>query len=180
MSASVPAPGKYSIDPSHTTIEFVARHMMVTKVKGRFTDVSGTILVGDSPADHSVEVSIDPASIDTRDQKRDEHLRSPDFLDVENNKEFSFRSTSVEPSGSNWKLTGDLTLHGVTKPVSLDLEYTGAGTNPWGVEVAGFEASTEINRKDWGLEWNVALETGGVLVSEKVQISLDVQAQKEG
>lgn len=178
--ANVPAPGKYSIDPAHTSVEFSVRHMMVAKVKGRFKDVSGTISVGDTPADHSVDVAIKAGSIDTRDEKRDEHLRSADFLDIENFPELTFRSTKVTEDGSDWKLEGELTIHGVTKPVTLDLEYNGTGTNPWGATVAGFEAKTKVNRKDFGLEWNVALETGGVLVGDDITISLDVEATKEG
>ncbi len=173
---SVPAIGTWNIDPAHTTVEFVARHMVVSKVKGRFSEFGGTIVVAEDPTASSVEVTIEAGSVDTRDEKRDAHLRSPDFFDVDNYKQLTFASTSIQQDGNQWKLTGDLTIKDVTKPVTLDLEYLGGGTNPFGNVVAGFEASTEINRKDFGLGWNVALEAGGVLVGDNIQINIDLQA----
>ncbi len=176
QAANAPSPGVWNIDPSHSTVSFVVRHMMVTKVRGTFGEFSGRITVGEDLQASSVEASIVLASVDTRDAKRDEHLRSADFFDADNNKTMDFRSTSVKQAGDGWQLTGDLAIKGVTKPVTLDLEYTGAGTNPWGMEVAGFEATTKIKRSDFGLEWNVALETGGVLVSDEIKVELDIQA----
>lgn len=176
QESNLPTPGVWNIDPSHSSISFVARHMMVTKVRGAFGEFSGQITVDENLQASKVEASVVMASVDTRDAKRDEHLRSPEFFDVDNHKTMEFRSTSVKQSDSGWQLTGDLTIKGVTRPVTLDLEYTGAGTNPWGMEVAGFEATTKISRKDFGLEWNVALETGGVLVGDEVKIELDIQA----
>jgi len=175
---NLPAPGTWLIDQSHSSVEFVVRHMMVSKVKGRFAEFSGTITVAEDPAQSKVEATIATASIDTRDEKRDEHLRGADFFDSDTNKEITFVSTGVVANGDSYTLNGDLTLKGVTRPVSLDLSFNGIGTNPWGAEVAGFEASTEISRKDFGLEWNVALETGGVLVGDKITINLDIEATK--
>jgi len=179
-TSNIPAKGTWVIDPVHSSLEFVARHMMVSKVKGRFTDVNGTIEVGGDGSEHSVRVSVEAASIDTRDEKRDEHLRSPEFLDVENHKQLTFVSTAVRQEGDGWVLDGDLTIRGTTRPVSIAFTFNGSGTNPWGAEVAGFEGHTSINRKDFGLEWNVALETGGVLVGDKVDINLDIEATKQG
>jgi polyisoprenoid-binding protein YceI len=179
MAASTPTTGTWTIDPAHSMVEFVARHMMISKVKGRFTDLSGTIEVGSSEADHRVEVSIDVASVDTGDAKRDEHLRSDDFFSADDHKQMTFRSTGVQAKGDRWLLSGELTIRGTTRPVEVEFEYTGSGTNPYGVEVAGFEGRTRINRKDFGLEWNVALEAGGVLVGDMVDINLDIQAQHQ-
>ena len=176
-SSNIPPAGTWAIDQAHSTIEFVVRHMMVSKVKGRFSEFEGSIVVDENGA-HSVNTTIQLASIDTRDEKRDEHLRSPDFFDVDNNKTITFTSTGVAPAGDGWNLTGDLTIKGITKSVTLELEYTGTGKNPWGAEVAGFEAHTEISRADFGLEWNAALETGGVLVGDSIKINLDIEATK--
>ena len=176
----VPEPGTYTLDKGHTTIEFVGRHLMITKVRGRFTDFSGRIVVGEAPDDSSVEVTINAASVDSSDEKRDGHLRSPDFLDVENYPTITFRSTKVEISGDGTaKVTGDLTVKDVTRPVTLDVEFDGAQTDPWGGQRLGFSAHTDIDREDWGLTWNVALETGGVLVSRKIRLELNVQAVKQ-
>jgi len=168
----------WKIDPSHSAIGFSVRHMVVSKTRGRFTKWSGQIRFDPAnPAASSVEVTIDPASIDTADAQRDAHLRSPDFFDVEKYPVASFRSTKVEDRGGDrYDITGDLTIHGVTRPVVLDAVYEGSGKDPWGVERAGFIASTTIVRKDFGLEWNKALDTGGVLVGEKVELSLEVEA----
>lgn len=180
MSANTPTPGTYVLDKSHTSIEFVARHMMVTKVKGRFADFDGSIVVGEDNEAHSVSVEIDASSLDTRDETRDAHLRGADFLDVDNFKQVTFSSTGVTNGpGDTWKLNGELTIKGVTRPVTLNLEYTGSGKSPYGIDVAGFEASTEISREDFGLTWNVALETGGVLVGDKIKINIDVEAHKQ-
>ncbi len=171
----------WKLDPAHTQVEFAVKHMMITTVKGRFTDVEGTIVTDEEdPTASSVEVTIDAASIDTRVEDRDNHLRSADFLDVENHPELTFRSTEVEQVGDNeYRMKGDLTIRGVTRPVELHVEEEGRGRDPWGGTRAGFTATTEISRKEWGLTWNQTLETGGVLVADKVRISISAQAVLE-
>jgi polyisoprenoid-binding protein YceI len=170
--------GTWTIDPTHTLVEFAGKHMMFTTVKGRFRDVQGTIVLDEAnQAGASVEVEIQAGSIDSGVEQRDGHLKSADFLDVENNPTIGFKSTRVLPAGADRaRVLGDLTIRGTTRPVELDVAYEGLGTNPWGKEVVGFSARTEINRKDFGLTWNVALEAGGFLVSEQVKIQLEVQA----
>jgi len=175
--ATVPQAGEYAIDAAHTSVEFVARHMMVSKVRGRFGSFSGTVTIGEVPEASRVEVSIDPASVSTGNPDRDAHLMSPDFFEVETYPSWEFRSTKVEHErGEHWKVTGDLTLHGVTKPIVLDVEFAGASPTPWGTNAIGFTASTEVDREDFGLTWNAALETGGVVVGKKVRIELEVEA----
>lgn len=170
----------FTIDAAHSHVNFSVRHLVVAKVRGRFTKFAGTFAFdAESPANSHVSVSIDAGSIDTSDAQRDGHLKSPDFFDVENHKEITFKSKSVEGKGSAFKVTGDLTIHGVTKEVTLDVEYAGISKDPWGNEKAGFEAKTTINRKDYGLVWNAILETGGVAVGEDVKIELDVEALKD-
>jgi polyisoprenoid-binding protein YceI len=166
--------GTWTIDPSHSELGFVARHLMVTKVRGQFKEFEGSVKVGDTIADSQVTATAQLGSVDTGSADRDAHLKSADFFDVENNPTMSFTSTQVTADS----LKGDLTIKGVTKPVEFELDFNGVATDPWGNQKAGFEASTEINRKDWGLEWNVALEGGGVLVSEKIKINLDIQLLK--
>lgn len=166
--------GAWTVDASHSELGFVARHLMVTKVRGQFKEFEGTVKVGESLTDSQVTAVAQLASVDTGSADRDAHLKSADFFDVENNPTMSFTSTEVTADS----LKGDLTIKGVTKPVVFDLEFGGLATDPWGNQKAGFEATTEINRKDWGLEWNVALEGGGVLVSEKIKINLDIQLLK--
>ncbi len=176
----IPEAGTYVLDQHHTTVEFVGRHLMITKVRGRFTDFDGRVVIGDTPEQSSVDVTINAASVNSGDDKRDDHLRSPDFLDVENYPQITFRSTRVEiePDGSA-KVHGDLAVKGVTRPVTLDVEFHGASPDPWGGRRIGFTATTEIDREDWGLTWNVPLETGGVLVGKKVRLEFDVQAVKQ-
>ena len=173
-------PGTWKVDPSHSEVGFVVRHLMVSKVKGRFTDVSGTITVAEDVLQSSVVATARTASIDTRDENRDAHLRSADFFDADNNPEITFRSTALRAKGSDFEMDGELTIKGVTKPVTFSLEFNGATANPLaaGAATAGFSAETEINRKDFGLEWNVALESGGVLVGEKIKITLEIEAGK--
>jgi polyisoprenoid-binding protein YceI len=167
----------WTIDPSHSVVEFSVKHMMFATVMGRFTEVTGAInLDNQNVANSSVEVTIGAASIDTRDEKRDEHLRSADFFDAETYPTLEFKSTSVEAKGNDLKVTGDLTIHGVTKQVVLNTEFNGQGSNPWGQQVISYSASTKINRKDFGLNWNAALESGGVLVSDEVKISIEIEA----
>ncbi len=172
-----PAPGTWALDVSHTTATFVARHMMVTKVRGHFERLSGHITVGERPEDSSVEVTIDAASIISGSEQRDEHLRSPDFLDVEKYPTLTFRSTDVKQTGPrSLKVTGDLTIRDQTHPVDLDVKFEGVERAPWGTTVAGFSARADINREDWGMTWNAALETGGVVVGKKVSIEIEVEA----
>ena len=168
------ATGTWTVDPAHTEVGFTARHLMVTKVRGQFKDVEGTVTVAEPFSASQVQATVKLASVDTGSADRDAHLKGADFFDVENNPEMTFVSTEV----SEDTLKGDLTIKGVTRPVEFDLEFGGVATDPWGNTKAGFEATTEINRKDFGLEWNVALEGGGVLVSEKIKVKLDVQLLK--
>jgi polyisoprenoid-binding protein YceI len=174
-----PDPGTYKIDSSHSMVEFVARHLMVTKVRGRFEGFAGEIVVGDTPEESAVNVTIQAASIDSGESKRDEHLRGADFLDVENFPTLEFHSTKVEQSARGLKVEGDLTIKDTTRPVVLDVEYDGSFGDPWGGQRIGFSASTEINREDWGITWNAALESGGVVVSKKVKVELTVSAVKQ-
>lgn len=167
----------WTIDPAHSLVEFSAKHMMFTTVKGRFSGVSGAIVYfGDDVARSSVHVEIDVASIATGDLQRDRHLMSPDFLDVENFPKITFNSRTVKGTRERFVISGDLTIRHTTREVALEAEFQGAGKNPWGKTVEGFSASMEINRKDFGLNWNVALETGGVLISDRIKVTLDVQA----
>ncbi|MFZ4515535.1 MAG: YceI family protein [Acidimicrobiia bacterium] len=174
--AQLPVAGTWKIDPSHTTVEFVARHLMVTKVRGGFSAVDGALVVGEDPSTSSVQVTIPTATISTGAADRDGHVKGADFLDVEQFPTMTFTSTAVEGSGEKWRVEGDLTIRGVTKPVTLDVEFGGVSPDPWGGQRAGFSASTEINREDWGLTWNVALETGGMLVSKNIRIEIEAQA----
>lgn len=167
-----------NIDIAHFSVHFIVRHMVVSKVRGSFGAFSGTIeLDADNVESSKVNVEIDAASIDTREPKRDAHLRSADFFDVENFPKLTFASTAVKKTGDDTlAVTGDLTIHGVTRPVTLKVESLGGGKDPWGNQRLVWSASTEINRKDFGLNWNQVLEAGGLLVSEKIVIELDVQA----
>lgn len=178
MTDTATATTVWTIDPTHSSVEFSVKHMMFATAKGRFSDVKGTItLDNENVANSSVEVEIGAASVDTRDAKRDEHLKSADFFDVESHPTLTFTSTRVEPAGgSDLKVTGDLSMHGVTKEVVLDTEFNGQGTNPWGQGVISYTAHTKINRKDFGLNWNAALESGGVLVGEDVKIAIEIEA----
>jgi polyisoprenoid-binding protein YceI len=171
----------WTIDPSHTQVEFSVKHMMISTVRGRFGGVRGTIVADEAGlAPLSIDVEIDAASIDTRDARRDEHLRSADFFDAENYPSLTFASRRVEPAGEGrWRVIGDLTIRGVRREVVLSTEFNGRGTNPWGQDVAGATAETSINRREYGLNWNVALEAGGVLVGESVRIALEVQASRQ-
>lgn len=166
----------WTLDPTHSAIEFSAKHMMITTVKGRFADFTGTVTqAGDSPAGARVDVVIKAASIDTRTEQRDGHLRSADFLDVEQFPEITFRSTAVSGSRERFTLTGDLTIRGVTRPVSLDVTFEGEGQDPWGGRRMGFSASGKIDRREFGLVWNQALETGGLLVSNDIKLQIEAQ-----
>ncbi|MGI8827159.1 MAG: YceI family protein [Chloroflexota bacterium] len=171
----------WDFDPAHTSVEFKVKHMMITVVKGRFTGVQGEISGNaDDPSQAEVDVVIDASTVDTRHEQRDTHLRSADFLDVENFPHITFKSTRVDRvDGDELKVIGDLTIHGVTKEVTLDVAIAGVGKSPYGMEVGGLEAKTTINRKDFGLNWNVALEAGGWLVGDEIKIEIDVEAIKQ-
>ena len=170
--------GDYVLDPAHTRIWFVARHMMVTKVRGQFDEFEGKVhLDGEDPSKSSAELTIQARSIQTSNEQRDEQLRGNDFLDIPNHPTITFTSTVVElVDESKFKVTGDLTVRGVTKPVTVEFELTGAENDLWGNFRVGFEGSVTINRKDWGVSWNAVLESGAVLVSEKVTLEFDVAA----
>lgn len=172
--------GTYTIDASHSRFGFVARHAMVTKVRGSFNEFEGTATIdGANPAGSSVQVSIAVDSIDTRNQQRDDHIRTNDFLDVANYPTITFASTAIEHTGGDdFEVTGDLTIRGVTRSITLPLEFQGAASDPFGNSRIGFEGSVVINRKDWGVNWNAALEAGGVLVSEKVTLEFEISAIK--
>ena len=178
-TTTLPQTGTWTFDPAHTRIGFMAKHLMVTKVRGSFGSYSGTIEVADPIETSSVEVSIDAASLDTGYADRDNHLRSADFLDVENHPNLSFRSTGVRGAGRQWTLDGELTIAGVTRPVHLDVAYEGIAADPWGGNRAGFTATTQVNREDFGLTWNAALETGGFLVGKNVTIELEVELVRQ-
>jgi len=176
QAVALPAPGTWEIDPSHTTVEFVARHLL-TKVRGRFTSFSGAIEVAENPEDSSASVAIEAASIETHTQQRDDHLRSGDFLEAERFPKLTFRSTALRPTGpSTFELDGDLTIKDVTRAVTLDTEFLGTHDSPFGTQTASFSAKTEIDRGDWDMTWNVVIETGGLLVGKKVQIELEIEA----
>jgi polyisoprenoid-binding protein YceI len=173
--------GFYTFDVAHSTLGFVARHAMVTKVRGGFKDFTGTMHIdADNPERSTASVRIVADSISTGNEQRDSHLRSNDFFDMEHFPEIAFESTGIETRGEDrFAVTGDLTIKGVTKPVVFDLEFSGAAVDPWGNTRIGFEGSTTINRKDWGVNWNAPLEAGGVLVSEKVTLTVDISAVRE-
>lgn len=172
--------GTYKIDPAHSRIGFSARHAMVTKVRGAFNEYEGEGYFDvENPSQSHLEITIKTDSIDTRNADRDAHLKSNDFFDMENYPEIRFRTTSVEPAGDNtFRVSGDLTIKGVTNPVRFDLEFTGSAVDPFNNERIGLEGHTTVNRKDWGVNFNVALEAGGVLVSEKVELEFEISAVK--
>lgn len=173
----LPPAGTWEIDPSHSTVGFVARHVL-TKSRGRFGALAGTIHLGEGPEDSSVEVEIDAASIETGTPDRDTHLRSPDFLDVERFPKLVFRSTQVRPTGGNrFQLVGNLTIKDVTREAVLDAELIGWQPDPFGNTIASFSATGELDRGEFGMTWNVAIETGGLLVGKKVQLELEVEAR---
>jgi polyisoprenoid-binding protein YceI len=173
---AVPPAGTWTIDPAHSSITITARHLMVSKVRGTL-GFEGTIHVAERPEDSWVEVSIDAGTVNTGNPQRDGHMRSPDFLDVENHPTIEFRSTRTEVKGDNeLAVHGDLRVRGITRPVELDVEYLGLSTDPWGKTRAAFTATAEVDREAWGMTWNQALETGGVLVGKILQVELDIQA----
>jgi polyisoprenoid-binding protein YceI len=178
----VPQVGTWEIDPSHAAFEFVARHLMA-KVRGRFPAVSGTAIIAERPTDSTLEVEIDANSIDTQDDTRDAHMRSNDFFGVEEYPTITFRSTAVRPGDGEdqWKVDGELTIRGNTRPITVDVEFLGAAIDPWGNQRIGFSGVVpEVNREDWGLTWNTPLETGGFLLSKSVRLEIEAELVKKG
>jgi polyisoprenoid-binding protein YceI len=173
----LPAAGTYAIDEAHTHVGFAVRHMAVSKVRGQFAKVDGTLVVGENPTESSITVTIDANSVDTRDETRDNHVRTADFLDVENHPSITFTSTAVHPSDpGSWKVNGDLTIRGTTRPVVLDVNLEGVVQDPFGNHRVGFSASTEINRDDFGVSFGAVLEAGGSVVAKKVTIEIEAEA----
>lgn len=168
--------GTWTIDPIHSEVGFSVRHLMVSKIKGVFEKFEGAITVAEDPLVSSVQVTIDVTSINTREENRDNHLRSADFFKADEHPSITFSSTSVTAKGNDYAVTGDLTIKGTTKPVTLDLEFNGVNGDPWGGTRAGFTATTEINRSDFGIDISMPLDGGGVVVGEKVKITLEVEA----
>lgn len=171
----IPA-GTWTIDPSHSEVGFSVRHLMVSKVKGNFESFEGTITIAEDPLQSSVTAEVDLSSINTRDEQRDGHLRSADFFEVENHPKLTFTSTSVEPKGGDYVVTGDLSIKGTTKSVVLDLEFNGVHPDPWGGTRAGFSAETEISRKEFGVDFEIPMDGGGVVVGDKIKVLLEVEA----
>jgi Uncharacterized conserved protein len=171
-------PGVWAVDPSHSTVGFTARHLMITKVHGHFADFDGTVTIADNPLASTVEANVRLASVDTGSADRDGHLRTADFFDVDNHPEMTLRSTGITESGNGYTLSADLAIAGQTHLVEFALEFDGVTKDPYGNTKAGFAAVTDINRSDWGLNFNMALETGGVVVSDKIKIELDIQLVK--
>jgi polyisoprenoid-binding protein YceI len=170
-----PSTGTWTIDPGHADVSFVGRHFGLTRIRGRFTGVDGSITIAEPVEQSTVAVTIAMASVDSGDQTRDEHLRSADLFDVEQHPTATFRSTRITAAGDRGRMTGDLTIKGVTRPVELDIDFVGGVVDPWGHERAVFSASGLINREDWGLTWNMLLEAGGLLVSKEVRLEIDVE-----
>jgi polyisoprenoid-binding protein YceI len=168
--------GTWTIDTSHSDVSFTVRHLMVSKVRGHFAQFAGEITIADDPLSSSVTATVELASIDTRDPGRDDHLRSADFFEVSTYPTMTYRSTAVVPTGSGYLVEGELSLHGVTRPVALDLELNGVSGDPWGGQRAGFSATAEISRKDFGIEFNIPMDGGGVVVGDKIQIALEIEA----
>ncbi|MBM9432672.1 YceI family protein [Flaviflexus equikiangi] len=170
--------GTYTLDTSHTQLGFVARHAMVTKVRGRFSDFEGTATTGENLQDASINIVIKSASIDTRNEDRDNHVRSAEFFDSENYPEITFASTDITASGDTLSVAGDLTIKGITKPVTIDFDFMGVAEDPFGNERVGLEGSVVVNRKDWNIDFDVPLATGGLLVSEKITLEFEISAIK--
>jgi polyisoprenoid-binding protein YceI len=176
----VPAPGVYEFDPGHTTIEFEGRHLLINRVRGRFLDFAGLLQVGNAPEDSNAELTIQAASLDSGLRARDDHLRSPDFLDVERHPTITFRSTSIDHvEGDRWRATGDLTIRDVSRPVVLAVAFGGAARDPWGNEKIGFSVRMEFNREDFGLTWNMVLESGGLVAGKRIRVEIDVEATRQ-
>ena len=172
----LPAPGRWQIDPGHSEVAFIGRHFMLTKVRGRFTGVTGAITVAEDPAESTVEVTIDMASVESGSQARDDHLRSPDFFDVTRHPTATFAARAGGWQGTRGQLAGDLTICGITRPVTLQAEYLGHVADPWGGQRAIFTAQGALNREDWDLTWNMPLDGGGLLVSKDIRIEIEAEA----
>ncbi len=168
--------GTWAIDPTHSVVEFSVRHLMVSKVRGRFKEFEGTVTTASDPLESAVTAKIQTASVDTGDEQRDGHLKSPDFFDVESNPTVDFASTGLAANGGAYLLKGQLTISGVTRSVSLDLEFFGVSPDPWGGTRIGFSAATAISRKDFGIDFQIPLDGGGVVVGDKITISMDIEA----
>jgi polyisoprenoid-binding protein YceI len=176
----IPAAGTYLLDAAHKRVGFVARHLMVSKVRGTFEEAEATITVGEDPLQSAVSATIKTATVNTTSADRDAHLRSADFFDAEKYPAMEYRSTGIKSwDGNEFVVTGELTIKDVTKPVDLTVEFEGAGKSPYGFDVFGFSATAEIDREDWGLTWNMALETGGVMVSKKIKIEIEGEAIRQ-
>ncbi|MFB4348415.1 YceI family protein [Microbacterium sp. CR_7] len=178
MTIDIPGyrPGTYVLDPAHSEVTFSVRHMMISKVRGTFGVKSATLVAPENPLETTVQASVDVTSVDTKDEGRDQHLRSADFFDTENFPTMDFVSTGARAENGDLFVDGDLTIRGITKPVTFEVDFGGFGSDPWGNYKAGASAKAVINREDFGLTWNAALETGGVLVGKDVTINLDLQA----
>ncbi len=172
---TLPVPGRWEIDPGHADVAFTGRHFMLTKVRGRFPDVRGAVLIAEDPGDSRLDVTIGMASVDSGNPTRDAHLRSAELFDVERYPEATFRSVSVDWRGREGTVVGDLTIHGTTRRVLLQVTYEGSARDPWGADRAVFSARTQVDREDFGITWNVALEAGGLLVSNEVQIEIEIE-----
>jgi polyisoprenoid-binding protein YceI len=171
----LPAAGTWTVDPGHAEVGFVGRHLGLTKIRGRFTRVDGTVVIGDDITTSHIEVVTDMTSVSSGDQSRDDHLRSGDFFDVEHHPTATFRSTGIIANGAQGAIAGQLTIKDITQPVTLDVEYLGHATDPWGGQRAVFSASATINREDWDLTWNMLLEAGGLLVSKEIRLEIEVE-----
>ena len=180
ITSTTPATGTYAIDASHTNVGFKARHLVVAKVRGSFSDVRGTVEINEDPLQSSVQVEVGLASVDTRDETRDGHLRSADFFDVENHPTMTFRSTAVRPvGGERYDVDGELTVRGITKPLTLHVTFEGNAQDPWGGERAAFSATGKVNREEFGLTWNQKLETGGVLVGKDIDLEIEAEVVRQ-
>lgn len=177
---ALPAEGTWAIDPGHAEVAFIGRHFMLTKVRGRFVGVEGAVTIAEDPAASAVDVVIDMSSVDSGDRARDDHLRSADFFDVERWPQATYRSTSVTWSGTTGEVVGELTIRDVTRPVTLNVEYRGHARDPWGADRAVFSASATIDREDWDLTWNMPLANGGVVVSKRIEIELEIETVRQG
>jgi polyisoprenoid-binding protein YceI len=176
----VPAAGTYGIDAAHSSVGFKVRHLMIGKTRGRFVDYDAQVVIAEEPTESTLAVTVQLASVDTRDAGRDEHLRSADFFDVEQHPTMTYRSTAVRHvKGDDWQVDGELTVRGVSRPLTLDVTFEGSARDPWGGERAAFVASGELDREDFGLTWNQALETGGLLVGKKIEIEIEAELVRQ-
>jgi polyisoprenoid-binding protein YceI len=175
----LPAPGTWVVDPVHAEVGFVGRHFGLTKVRGRFTGVEGTVAIADDITDSTIDVTIDMTSVESGSADRDGHLRSADLFDVENFPTATFRSTAIDVAGTSGTITGDLTIKDVTRPVTLAVDFLGATRDPWDNDRAVFSANATINREDWGVKWNMVLEAGGLLVSKEIRLEIEAELIKK-